>query len=81
LQCLRIGEVLQQIADDVYPHMLCSCIYEVASLTMGFYEACPILKDGVDEDTKLSRLRLCNAVATTLQTGLNILGIEVMERM
>ena len=81
LQCLRIGEVLQQMADDVYPHMLCSYLYELASLTMGFYEACPILKDGVDEDTKLSRLRLCNAVAATLQTGLNILGIEVMERM
>lgn len=81
LQCLRLNEVLEQIAEDVYPHFLCAYLYELASLTMAFYEACPILKDGVDETTKLSRLRLCNAVAETLRTGLDLLGIEVMEKM
>ena len=81
LQCLRLIEVLEQVADEAYPHILCNYLYELASLTMAFYEACPILKDGVPEPIKLSRLSLCFAVATTLKTGLDLLGIEVMERM
>jgi arginyl-tRNA synthetase len=48
---------------------------------MKFYEACPILKDGIEEDVKLSRLRLCSATAETLRTGLDLLGIDVMEKM
>ena len=30
---------------------------------------------------RASRLRLCDGVARTLATGLDLLGIEVMERM
>jgi arginyl-tRNA synthetase len=48
---------------------------------MTFYEACPILKDGIDEDVKQSRLALCQIIANTLKQGLDILGIDVMERM
>nr|MBL0710269.1 hypothetical protein [Colwellia sp.] len=48
---------------------------------MRFYEACPILKDGISEDVKASRLALCGLIANTLKQGLDILGIEVMERM
>jgi len=48
---------------------------------MSFYEACPILKEGINPDVKDSRLALCDLVAKTLEQGLNILGIEVMERM
>jgi arginyl-tRNA synthetase len=48
---------------------------------MRFYESCPILKDGVSEAEKNSRLQLCDATAAILKMGLEILGIEVMERM
>ncbi|MEX1033711.1 MAG: arginine--tRNA ligase [Cellvibrionaceae bacterium] len=81
IKCLQFGEVLEQVADDVYPHVLCNYLYDLASLYMRFYEACPILKDGVDPAIKHSRLRMCHAVAETLRVGLDILGIEVMERM
>ena len=47
---------------------------------MAFYEACPVLK-AEDEALRASRLRLCDGVARTLATGLDLLGIEVMERM
>jgi arginyl-tRNA synthetase len=63
------------------PNLLCSYLYELASEYMSFYEACPILKEGVDESTRNSRLLLCQLVARTLATGLDLLGIEVMERM
>jgi arginyl-tRNA synthetase len=48
---------------------------------MSFYEACPILKEGIEPDLKNSRLMLSILVARTLKQGLDLLGIEVMERM
>ena len=46
---------------------------------MTFYEACPIMK--AEEDVKQSRLQLALLTANTLETGLGLLGIDVMERM
>lgn len=81
IKCLQFGEVLEQVAAEAYPHVLCNYLYELASLYMRFYEACPILKEGVEPAVKQSRLRLCHATAETLRVGLDLLGIEVMERM
>ena len=47
---------------------------------MTFYEACPIMKADFD-DLKHSRLKLALLTANTLKTGLDLLGIDVMERM
>jgi arginyl-tRNA synthetase len=80
LHLLRFGEVLDQVARDAYPHQLCTYLYDLASLYMAFYEHCPVLKAD-DDATRASRLRLCDGVARTLATGLDLLGIEVMERM
>jgi arginyl-tRNA synthetase len=63
------------------PNLLCNYLYELASLYMSFYEACPILKEGIDDDIKQSRLALCLNISKTLKQGLDILGIDVMERM
>jgi len=80
LHLLRFGEVLDQVASDAYPHQLCTFLYELASLYMAFYEGCPVLK-AENEALRTSRLRMCDGVARTLATGLDLLGIEVMERM
>lgn len=81
LKLLQLEEVLDSVIGDGTPNLLCNYLYELASLYMSFYEACPILKDGIEEDVKLSRLALCHAISSTLEKGLDILGIEVMERM
>jgi arginyl-tRNA synthetase len=81
IKLLQSVEVIEQISHDAYPHLLCNYLYDVASLYMRFYESCPILKDGVSEAEKNSRLKLCDATAAILKMGLEILGIEVMERM
>ncbi len=81
IKLLQFSEAVEQVAREAYPHVLCNYLYDLASLYMKFYEACPILKAGIDEATRNSRLRLCQNVARTLQTGLDLLGIEVMERM
>lgn len=81
IKLLQFSEVLDQVAREALPHLLCTYLYEIASLYMTFYEACPILKEGVEPDVRDSRLRLCHLVARTIEQGLELLGIEVMERM
>lgn len=81
IKLLQFNEVLDQVARDALPHLLCAYLYELASLYMTFYEACPILKDDIAEELRTSRLRLCHLVASTLAQGLDLLGIEVMAKM
>jgi arginyl-tRNA synthetase len=81
LKLLQFNDVLDQVAADCYPHSLCTYLYELASAFMTFYELCPVLKDGVDSAAQQSRLQLCALSAATLAQGLDLLGIEVMEKM
>lgn len=81
MKLLQLEEVLDAVISEGTPNLLCNYLYELASLYMSFYEACPILKDEITEQVKLSRLALCSSIANTLKQGLDILGIEVMERM
>jgi len=81
IKLLQFSEVLDQVAREALPHLLCTYLYEIASLYMTFYEVCPILKDGIEPEIRDSRLRLCHLVARTIEQGLDLLGIEVMERM
>ncbi len=81
LKLLQLEDVIDAVISECTPNLLCNYLYELASLYMSFYEACPILKDGIDLDVRNSRLALCQIISTTLKQGLDILGIEVMERM
>jgi arginyl-tRNA synthetase len=81
IKLLQFSEVLDQVAREALPHLLCTYLYDIASLYMTFYEACPILKEGIAPEVRDSRLRLCHLVARTIEQGLDLLGIEVMERM
>jgi arginyl-tRNA synthetase len=55
-------------------------LYELAGRFSGFYEQCPIL--AADEIAQRdSRLRLAALTGRTLQQGLNLLGINTLERM
>lgn len=81
LKVLQLEDVIDAVINDCTPNLLCNYLYELASLYMSFYEACPILKDGISVDTKAARLALCAQVSNVLKQGLDILGIDVMERM
>ena len=81
LKLLQLEDVIDAVISECTPNLLCNYLYELASLYMSFYEACPILKDGIATEVKASRLALCQLISQTLKQGLDILGIEVMERM
>ena len=52
----------------------------MAGLFSSFYENCPIL-NAEDEAQKQSRLRLAALAGLTLKQGLELLGLETLERM
>lgn len=78
---IRFDETVRQVAERGYPHELCSYLYQLATLFMSFYEKCPILRDGVSPDQREGRLAIAAASANTLAQGLDLLGIDVLERM
>ncbi|SDH65541.1 arginyl-tRNA synthetase [Pseudomonas flavescens] len=76
----QLGEVLGSVADKGTPHLLCSYLYDVAGLFSSFYEHCPVL--GAENETiRQSRLRLAALTGRTLKQGLQLLGLETLERM
>ena len=81
IKALQFSEVIEQVAKEAYPHLLCTYLYDLAGLFMKFYEQCPILKDEVNTEIRASRLLLSHVIAKTLDTGLDLLGIDTMERM
>ena len=81
MKLLQFTEATDSVAKEGLPNHLCTYLYELAGNFMSFYEACPILKEGVVEEVRSSRLQLANLTAQTLQTGLGLLGIGVLERM
>ena len=81
LKLLQLEEVLDLMVAECTPHVLCGYLYELSSGFMSFYEACPILKEGVSEQTRDSRLMISAVVARTIKTGLDLLGIETMDKM
>ena len=81
LKILQLEDVIDAVISECTPNLLCNYLYELASLYMSFYEACPILKEGIDVEVKNSRLSLGQIIAKTLKQGLDVLGIEVMDRM
>ena len=79
VKLLQFGNVLQTVVADCLPNMLCAYLYELAGAFMSFYENCPVLK--ADEPVRTSRLALADLTARTIKQGLELLGIETVERM
>lgn len=79
LKANQFPEIVAAVAQDCYPNQLCNYLYELAGLFMKFYEACPILK--AEGSVRSSRLALAELTAETLRQGLDLLGIETLERM
>ena len=78
---LRFEDVLSRAAVDASPNQITTYLYELVTLFMRFYEQNPILKGGIDEEVKMSRLQLANLTAKTIKQGLDILGIKVVDKL
>ncbi len=75
----NFGFALEAAAADYRPNFICNYLYELAGRFAQFYENCPVLK--APENLRAGRLVLCDLTARVLAQGLDVLGIEVLERM
>ncbi len=80
LALIQFSEALSRVAADFRPNHLTTYLFDLASKYSSFFENCPVLKAD-DEATRDSRLLLCDLTARTLARGLELLGIETVERM
>ena len=78
---LRFEDTLERAALDASPSYISSYLYDLVTLFMKFYEQNPILKEGVAEETKVSRLLLAQLTGNVIQKGLELLGIEVVNKI
>ena len=83
-RCLAVAiagyqDLLEQVAQEGYPHQLCAYLYDLAGRFTQFYEQCPILTS--DDAVKTRRLTLTKQTGDVLANGLTLLGIRVAERM
>lgn len=79
IKLLQFPEIIDSVALDCFPNLLCNYLHELAGLFMRFYEACPILK--AKDALQDSRLSLAEFTSLTLKEGLDLLGIETLEKM
>jgi arginyl-tRNA synthetase len=80
LELLRFGEAIDLCLKDYRPNQLTSYLFELANCYSTFFENCPVLKAETPE-IRQSRLVLCDLTARTIQKGLELLGISVVEKM
>lgn len=75
------ADAIDSVVDNGFPHVLCAYLYELSRQFTRFYENCPVNKEGVSEEVKASRLKLCVATANVLEVGLDLLGIAALKKM
>ena len=81
LAILQFSEALNLVVADYRPNHLSHYLFEnLAKRFSQFFEQCPVIK-AESPTTASQRILLCGLTAKTLQLGLNLLGIDVVEKM
>ena len=71
---------MTQVGDTAEPHRLCAYLFDVASPFTTFYEQCPVLKAEPSAAVQ-SGSRFARSRSDVLATGLDLLGVQVPDRM
>ena len=81
VQCLHdLPATVASAAESYSPAMIANYAYDLAKNFNSFYQDTPILRES-DPDIRFFRIKLCALVAVALKNTMNILGIDVPERM
>jgi arginyl-tRNA synthetase len=71
--------IVKSAEEELRPHLIATYIYSLSRLLSEFYHKCNVLKE--KDKLKKARLVLIDSVRQVLKNGLNLLGIDVLERM
>ena len=77
---VEFPSILDDSVSTFSPHKLCKHLHSIASSFASFYENCGILKED-NEAVSQRRLALCDVTSRELKLGLEMMGINVPERM
>ena len=80
VRIIRYPETLEFAAAELKPNILADYLFDLANAYSTFYEECPVLK-AESPGRRDSRLALIDLTARTLEAGLDLLGIGVVEEM
>ena len=80
LQLLSLGDVLAAAEEKRAPNILCEYAFALAQNFSRFYAERHVLNE-TDDSVRAARLALCGLVLAVMTRVLDILGIEVPERM
>ena len=72
--------VIEQASEAMSPAQVANYAYDLAKAFNSFYQDTPILREP-NTEVRSFRIALCATVATALRNTMDILGIEVPERM
>ncbi len=80
ISIISYTELLSKAVSELNPTKVVLGLYEVAKVFNQFYHAQPVLS--IDDETKkTARLALVKAASIVIKKGLNLLNIEVIEKM
>ena len=80
LQLARFSEALEEAAGECRPNFLTQYLFQTANCFSTFFDQCPVLK-AESESLRTSRLLLADLTARVLSQGLELLGIQTIEKM
>jgi len=78
-EIVKFPDIIESSAQDFQINNLSDYLFGLANKINNFYESYPVLK--AEKDVKLARLALIKAATIVFKTGLNLLGIETVEKM
>jgi arginyl-tRNA synthetase len=77
LKISEFQEVLAAAISEYLPHHICTYLYELAQTFNHFYESNRV----IGNEREAIRVQLVRCYAQTLQTGLELLGIPIIDKM
>jgi arginyl-tRNA synthetase len=80
LELICFSEALDLTVSDYRPNQLTAYLFDLANRYSTFFEQCHVLR-AESEELRQSRLLLCDLTARTIEKGLELLGIQVVEKM
>ena len=73
-------EILLNSSKDFSPSILANYLFSLVKSYNSFYQESPVIKEQ-NKDLKLFRMQLSDLTSRILEKGMNILGVEMPERM
>jgi len=76
---IKFPDVILDSHSNLAPNLIANYLFDLSQLFNEFYEKCPVMES--DQKVKSVRLALTESTAQIIKNGLNLLGINTVEKM